>query len=76
MADQNTSLPIRTEADADERVQSKIVDFTTPAQGMNVDSDGSAQVEIHTSDGNAVTDANPLPVYQANDPGTEEQDYN
>lgn len=75
MADQNTSLPVRSEADVDERLQTKIVDYTTPTQGMNVDTDGSAQVEIHTSDGAPVTDANPLPVYQANDPGTEVADY-
>ena len=47
MADYNSSLPVRSEADADERLQSKIVDFTTPAQGMVVDADGNAHAEMH-----------------------------
>ena len=48
MSDQPTALPVRSEADGtDERLQSKIVDFTTPAQGMEVDTDNNAHVEIH-----------------------------
>lgn len=47
MADYNSSLPVRTEADADERLQSKIIDFNTPTQGMTVDSDGNAHVQVH-----------------------------
>lgn len=31
MSDQNTSLPVRTEADADQRIQSKLVDYTDPS---------------------------------------------
>lgn len=54
MADQSTSLPVRTEADPDERLQSKIIDFTTPGQGMEVDTDGNAHVEVH---GNRADDA-------------------
>lgn len=50
MADQDTSLPVRSEADADERLQSKIVDFTTPTQGQEVDTDGNAHVEMHGND--------------------------
>lgn len=49
MADYNSALPIRSEADgADERVQTKIVDATSPdTQQMEVDSDSNAHVEVH-----------------------------
>lgn len=47
MADYNSSLPVRTQSDADERLQSKIIDFTTPTQGMVVDADGNAHIEVH-----------------------------
>lgn len=50
MADYNSSLPIRTEADADQRVQVKIVDKTTVSQQMIVDADSNAHVEIHGND--------------------------
>lgn len=54
MADYPSSLPVRTEADADERLQSKIIDFTTATQGLTVDSDGNAHAEVH---GNRADDA-------------------
>lgn len=55
MADYNSGLPIRTEADgADERVHVKVVDGTTPSQRMTVDTDGNAHVEIHGNDPAAV----------------------
>ena len=47
MSDQKLGLPVRTEADADERLQTKIVDATTPSQQMEVDSDNNAHVESH-----------------------------
>lgn len=49
MADQATSLPVRSEADGtDERLQTKIVDATSPdSQQMEVDSDNNAHVEVH-----------------------------
>lgn len=50
MSDQNTSLPVRTEADVDERLQSKIIDYTDPTKGMQVDSDKNAHVEMHGND--------------------------
>lgn len=51
MADQDTSLPIRTEADgADERVHVKIVDGTTPSQRTTVDTDGNVHAEMHGND--------------------------
>lgn len=52
MADQNTSLPIRSEADGtDERVQTKLVDATNPdTQQMEIDSDGNAHTESHGND--------------------------
>ncbi len=56
MADQATSLPIRSEADGtDERVQTKIVDSSNPdTQQMEVDTDNNAHVEVH---GNRADDA-------------------
>lgn len=51
MADYDSSLPIRSEADIDERVQTKIVDATNPgAQQMEVDTDGNAHTESHGND--------------------------
>lgn len=52
MADQNTGLPIRTEADGvDERVHVKIVDGTSPSVNQTrVDSDNNLHVEIHGND--------------------------
>lgn len=47
MADYNSSLPVRTEGDPQEKVQSKVVDFTDPTKGQAVDSDGNAHVEMH-----------------------------
>lgn len=47
MSDVKKGLPVRTQQDPDERLQTKIVDFTTPGQGQTVDTDGNAHVEIH-----------------------------
>lgn len=48
MADYDSSLPIRSEADGtDERVHVKIVDGTTPAQRAEVDADGNVHIEMH-----------------------------
>jgi len=48
MADFNgAALPVRTFADADERLQTKLVDFTTPAQGATIDADGLLHIEVH-----------------------------
>ena len=77
MSDFKASLPVRTEADADERLQSMIVDYSTVSQGMTVDTDNNAHVEVH---GNRADDAadvalvlseqgrvNPDGVYEADD---------
>lgn len=52
MADYNSGLPIRSEADgADERVQVKIVDKTNPnTQQTTVDTDSNLHVEAHGND--------------------------
>lgn len=51
MADYNSSLPVRSEADGtDERLHVKIVDGTTPAQRAIVDTDGNVHVEMHGND--------------------------
>ena len=47
MADQKLGLPVRTEVDADERLQVKLVDATNVAQQMIIDSDSNAHVEVH-----------------------------
>lgn len=55
MSDQKLGLPVRSEADGtDGRVQVKVVDATTPAQQMEVDTDGNAHIEVH---GNRADDA-------------------
>lgn len=53
MSDQNTSLPVRTEGDLQEKIQSKIVDFLDPTKGAQVDDDKNLHVELH---GNSPTD--------------------
>lgn len=51
MADYASGLPVRSEADgADERLHVKVVDGTTPAQRMIVDTDGNAHAEMHGND--------------------------
>lgn len=51
MADYNSSLPVRSEADgADERLHVKIVDGSTPAQRAIVDTDGNLHIEMHGDD--------------------------
>lgn len=56
MSDIASSLPIRSEADgADQRVQVKVVDKTSPGtQQMTVDTDSNAHVEMHGNDPAAV----------------------
>lgn len=56
MSDYASGLPVRSEADgADERLQTKIVDATSPdTQQMEVDADSNAHVEVH---GNRADDA-------------------
>lgn len=75
MSDINSSMPVKTEADIDERLQSKIVDYTVPTQGMTVDADGDAHVKAKLRDdaGNAFgTAANPIFVSQTDEsPGNE-----
>jgi hypothetical protein len=52
MADYDSGLPVRSEADGtDERVQTKIVDATNPdTQQTEVDTDNNLHVEIHGND--------------------------
>lgn len=54
MADYDSSLPVRTEGDPDEKIVSKIADGTTPSQQAEVDTDGNLHVEVH---GNRADDA-------------------
>ena len=50
MADIEKGLPIRTEDDPQNKVQVKVVDFTTPTQGQQVDTDGNAHTKVHGTD--------------------------
>jgi hypothetical protein len=51
MADYNSSLPVRSEADGtDERLHSKIVDGANPSQMATVDADLNLHVEMHGND--------------------------
>lgn len=48
MADYNSGLPVRSEADGtDERLHVKVVDGASPSQRMTVDADLNAHVEVH-----------------------------
>lgn len=53
MADINSSLPIRTEANGD--VAAKIVDGTTPSQALAVDASGKIISKLNDGSGNSVT---------------------
>ncbi len=78
MADIDSSLPVKTESDLDEKLQSKIIDYSTPSQGMEVDTDGDAHVKAKLRDdaGNAFgTLANPVFTSQSTDLGDEVEDY-
>lgn len=50
MSDYNSSLPIRSEGDADEKVQVRILDGLDPSKMASVDSDKNLHVEIHGND--------------------------
>lgn len=78
MSDAASSLPVKSEVDVDERLQSKIVDYNTPSQGAAVDADGDLHVKAKLRDdsGNAFgTEANPVFTAVAEDPGDEVEDY-
>jgi len=47
MSDNKRGLPVRTQEDPDLKVQVKLVDYDTPSQGMEVDTDKNAHVEVH-----------------------------
>lgn len=55
MADFDSSLPIRSEADVDERVQTKIVDSANPdTQQTTVDTSGNLFTKVHGDDPGSV----------------------
>ncbi len=76
MADIDSSLPIRTQADADERVQVKIVDSTTPSQQVEVGADSRLHTNANLQVGDAdVAISNPVPVSIEESGGDEICDY-
>jgi hypothetical protein len=50
MSDYNSSLPVRTQGDATEKLQVRILDASTDANKLVVDTDGNAHVELHGND--------------------------
>lgn len=50
MADFKAPQPVQTKDDAHKKMQSKLVDFTTPTQGATIDADGNLHVELHGND--------------------------
>ena len=48
--DYNSALPVRDKTDADEKLQSKIIDYSTASQGMSVNTDGEAHVRVFGED--------------------------
>lgn len=50
MSDQNTALPVRTEGDLQEKIQSKLVDYIDPSLGAQIDTDKNLHVEMHGDD--------------------------
>lgn len=81
MADaiKETGLPVRSYQDADERLQSKIVDFDNPANGATVDADQDLHVKAKLRDdsGNPFgTEGNPVFVVGTDSPNPEVHDYN
>lgn len=78
MSDAATSMPVKTEVDADERVQVKVVDYLNPSQNMEVDSDRDAHVKAKMRDDNGDpfgTESNPIYIAGAEDPGDEIEEF-
>ena len=78
MADIDGDLYVRSNGDADDKLQSKIVDFTTPTQGMEVDADGDAHVKAKLRDDSGAAfgvEANPVFTVVGEDPSPIVHDY-
>lgn len=78
MADIEAGLPVRSKQDVDERLQSKIVDYTNPAQGLEIDADGDAHVKAKPVDdaGNPFgIESNPIFVTSTDNPNPELHDF-
>lgn len=78
MADMDSSLPVKTEVDIDERLQSKLVDYLVPTQGMEIDTDKDAHVKAKLRDDTGAPfgiESNPVYVVAGDDPADEVTDY-
>jgi len=78
MADMDSSLPVKSEVDVDERLQSKLVDYLVPTQGMEIDTDKDAHVKAKLRDDNGDafgTEVNPVYTVVGDDPADEVFDY-
>lgn len=79
MADIDSALPIRSKQDVDERVQSKLVDYTNPALGMEIDADSDAHVKAKLRDDSGAAfgiESNPVYVTTTDNPQDEIHDFN
>lgn len=56
MADYKSSLPVRTEVDPDEKLQTRLVDGSDPLLMAQIDSDKNLHVEIHGNKVGGTTD--------------------
>jgi hypothetical protein len=77
MSDIDSSLPIKSEVDADEYVRVKLYDSTaTNPMEIDSDNDGHVKAKLRDDSGAAFgTEANPVFVAGAEDPGDEIEDY-
>lgn len=78
MADIDGELYVRTNGDVDDKVQSKIVDFINPTQGMEVDADNDAHVKAKLRDDAGAAfgiESNPVFVTETEDPSPTVHDY-
>lgn len=78
MADIDSGLPVRSKQDIDERLQSKLVDFTTPTQGAEIDTDGDLHVKAKLRDDAGAefgVAANPVYVTFTDNPSDEVHDF-
>jgi len=78
MSDYNSQLPVRSKQDLDERLLTKIQDGDNPSGSEQTASVTNKQLhtKIFLSDGNVISEENPLPVAPTESAGLEVEDFN
>lgn len=78
MAEINSSLPVRSEGDLDQKVLIKIQDGDNPGGSEQTASVTNKQLhtKIFLSDGSVISEENPLPVSTTESAGVEVEDFN